>query len=199
MKCYFATQIYQKKIPFDLLDLKQEIELIRKSDDLGKNWSDLNYPGGYTSYSSLDQLHRMSSTFTELEQKINSHVTHFLKDLNYQVKVPRELGMTDCWVNIMPAGTQHTSHLHPRSVISGTFYVSVSPDASSIQFEDPRLGLFMNSPAVKAQAKPERSRFVSLTPKAGDVILFESWLKHGVPMNKSKLPRVSISFNYGWV
>lgn len=200
MKSYFATQIYQKKIPFDLPDLRAEIELIRKSDHAGLIWSELNYPMGYTSYGSLDQLHRLSSTFEKLQIKLDHHVAQFLKQLQYQATVKKDLGMTDCWVNIMPPGAQHTVHLHPRSVISGTFYVSVARDSSAIQFEDPRLGLFMNSPALKSAAKTVQSRFVSLQPQAGDVVLFESWLKHGVPVNKSKskTPRVSISFNYGW-
>ena len=199
MKSYFATQIYQKKIAFDLLDLKHEVNLIQKSDDLGQKWSKTNYAGGYTSYSSLDQLHKLSSTIEKLERKIDVHVNRFLKDLGYSAKVAEDLRMTDCWVNMMPAGTQHTGHIHPRSVISGTFYVLAGKDSSSIQFEDPRLGLFMNSPSVKTTAKTENRRFVSLQPKAGDLILFESWLKHSVPVNKSKQPRISISFNYGWV
>ncbi len=192
MKTYFATQIYQNKLAFDLKDLRHEIELIKKSDRLGQAWSKKNYHKGYTSYGSLDHLHRFSSTFENLEKKINIHVTKFLKQLKYTAKIGRELAMTDCWVNIMPSGALHYAHLHPRSVISGTFYVTSSSDASAIQFEDPRLGLFMNSPA-------NAERFVSLQPKSADIVLFESWLKHGVPINKSKEPRISISFNYAWL
>ena len=33
--------------------------------------------------------------------------------------------MTDCWVNVMPAGVVHSLHLHPTSFISGTYYVEV--------------------------------------------------------------------------
>lgn len=199
MKNYFSTVIYQKKISFDLQDLQQEINLIKNSDKMGQRWSKKNYPKGYTSYSSLDQLHRLSSTFQQLEKKINAHVTTYLKQLSYAVKVPKDLCMTECWVNIMPKGTQHTAHIHPRSVISGTFYVKTSSDSSAIQFEDPRLGLFMNSPSPQPNAVPEKARFVSLQPKSGDILLFESWLKHGVPMSLSAEPRISISFNYGWV
>jgi len=28
--------------------------------------------------------------------------------------------------------------------------------------------------------------------------LWESWLRHEVPANAAKTPRISISFNYGW-
>lgn len=198
MQSLFSTQIYQKKIRFDLPDLLSEIELIKKSDHAGRAWSRTNYTKGYTSYGSLDQLHKFSSTVRGLEQKINLHVNQYLKSLNYQASVGRALIMTDCWVNIMPAGAQHTSHIHPHSVISGVFYVSVPAKASAIKFEDPRLGLFMNAPLLKKNSRRSQLRFVNLQPKAGEIVLFESWLKHEVPTNQSKQPRVSLSFNYGW-
>jgi uncharacterized protein (TIGR02466 family) len=33
---------------------------------------------------------------------------------------------------------------------------------------------------------------------AGNVVLFESWLRHEVPPNPVAAERVSISFNYNW-
>ena len=198
MKTYFSTQIYQKKISFDLTDLVTEIQQIQTIDKAGKNWSKENYKKGYTSYGSMDQLHQMSSTFSNLQKKIDRHVSSYLKDLDYQSSL-KNLKMTNCWVNIMPKGAQHTGHIHPHSVISGTFYVSIPEGASAIKFEDPRLAQFMNAPLVKEKAKIFNRRFVSLQPNPGDVILFESWLKHEVPTNETTEPRISVSFNYGWV
>jgi uncharacterized protein (TIGR02466 family) len=40
--------------------------------------------------------------------------------------------------------------------------------------------------------------FVSLPAKAGDLVLFESWLRHEVPPARFSGERISISFNYGW-
>ena len=37
-----------------------------------KKWSSKNYPGGYTSYGSLDKIHQMSSTFMDLEAKLQA-------------------------------------------------------------------------------------------------------------------------------
>lgn len=199
MKNYFATGIYQQKQAFDLVDLLQEIELIKKSDKHGQAWSKEHYKYGYTSYSSLDKLHKFSSTFSLLEKKIDKHVAKFLKELHYQAQVSKNLHMTNCWVNVMPARAQHSAHIHPLSVLSGTYYVATPPKASAIKFEDPRLGLFMNAPAVQPKAPTAKARFVSLQPKPGELILFESWLKHEVPSNSSASPRISISFNYGWV
>ena len=193
----FVTQVYQSKIKADLRDLRNEVLQIEKADADGRKWSIKNYKNGYTSYGSWDQLHRMSSTFSELEKQINTHVYKYCKNLGYDVH-KNTLKMDTIWVNVMPPGAQHTAHIHPQSVISGTFYVDTPPASSAIKFEDPRLSFMMNAPSVSAKAHKDCQRFFSLNPRAGDLVLFESWLRHEVPVNQSKRPRISISFNYSW-
>lgn len=193
----FTTQVYQKKLAFDLQDLKLEIQQIQTADSSGQRWSKQNYRHGYTSYGSWDQMHKMSSTFESLRKKIDTHVEAYLKKLEYDVTL-KSLQMDSCWINVMQANTIHTAHIHPHAVISGTFYVDVPAKASAIKFEDPRLGFFMNAPIPKNNAKSSNQRFFSIQPQAGEVILFESWLKHEVPMHTGKQPRISVSFNYGW-
>jgi uncharacterized protein (TIGR02466 family) len=193
----FVTQVYQASLKTDLKDLKKEIFKIEKADVAGQKWSAINYKNGYTSYGSWDQLHQMSSTFSELEKQIKIHVVKYTKNLNYNLK-KNSLKIDSMWVNIMPEGALHTAHIHPHSVVSGTFYIDVPPKASAIKFEDPRLGLFMNAPLLKPNANSENMRFFTVQPSSGDLILFESWLKHEVPLNQSKKPRISLSFNYTW-
>lgn len=193
----FTTLVYQKKIAFDLEDLKIEIQQIMNADVSGLRWSKQNYRNGYTSYGSWDQMHKMSSTFEKLHKKIDAHVEAYLKKLDYDASL-KVLQMDSCWVNVMQANTIHTSHIHPHSVISGTFYVDVPLKGSVIKFEDPRLGFFMNAPVLKLSAKAQNQRFFSIQPTSGDLVLFESWLKHEVPLHTGKQPRISISFNYGW-
>ena len=91
----------------------------------------------------------------------------------------------------MPAGTAHTAHLHPTSFISGTCYVAVPRGAGALKFEDPRLSRQMATPPRRADA-PERFRsFVSVKAAAGDLVLFESWLRHEVPAARFAGERVS--------
>ncbi|HEY8271605.1 MAG TPA: TIGR02466 family protein, partial [Pseudobdellovibrionaceae bacterium] len=92
-----------------------------------------------------------------------------------------------------------TMHIHPLSVISGTYYVQTPKDCGSIKFEDPRMVGFMASPPRKENAQERNKRFVELKPQAGNVVLFESWMRHEVPQNKSDIERISISFNYDWI
>lgn len=200
----FATQIYHEKLVTSkpqttslLKDIKLECYQIQRMDIEGLKWSEKNYKNGYTSYSSQDQIHHLSSSFHDLEKKITKHVDKYLKRLEYNAKA-ENLKMTDFWVNIMGQNAIHTAHIHPHSVISGTFYVSKPQKSSGIQFQDPRLAQMMNAPFVKSEAQAHLQRFVTLYPEAGDVVLFESWLMHEVPLNISKEPRISVSFNYDW-
>ena len=153
MKTLFTTQVYQKKLNFDLKDLMSEIGLIQKSDTDGILWSNENYRNGYTSYGSLDKLHKLSSTFEKLEKKIDTQVDKYLKTLDYTVSTKQNLSMTNCWVNIMPSAATHAAHIHPQAVISGTFYVALPEGSSPLKFEDPRLGFMMNAPALKTSSK----------------------------------------------
>jgi hypothetical protein len=106
--------------------------------------------------------------------------------------------LEDIWINILPEGGIHTSHIHPHSVISGTTYVQVPPGAKSIKLEDPRHAMMMAAPARKKDAREELRAFVYPGPEEGDVLLWESWLRHEVPMNMDEDDRVSVSFNYRW-
>ncbi|MDG0816588.1 TIGR02466 family protein [Bdellovibrio svalbardensis] len=187
-------------------ELKQEAKTYSRIDEEGQLWSLKNYPGGYTSYGSIAQLHQASTTFELLEKEINKHVRKFVKHLEMDID-PKELKMSSCWINIMPAGVHHSMHIHPLSVISGTYYVQTPKGSSAIKFEDPRMASFMATPPRKANAKEANQRFISLQPAEGHLVLFESWLRHEVPGNQfdkaaggdTDKERISISFNYDWV
>jgi uncharacterized protein (TIGR02466 family) len=183
-------------------ELLAEIHQIRAIDDEGQAWSHRNYWGGYTSYSSssqsFDKLYRFSSTFADLEKKIRPHALRFAKALHWDLN-PRDLQISTFWVNVMPEGTTHSFHLHPLSVISGTFYVQVPKGSSGLQFEDPRLGLMMACPPRRPRTRDEQSAHFTLNPKEGDLVLFESWMKHQVPPQPVAQERISISFNYDWI
>ena len=199
---HFPTAVYCE--PLQKIGLKRinseiatECDQLCDFDDAGREWSEKNYPGGYTSYASMNQLHRFSSTFETLERKLAKHVKAYSKILDFDLK-GREVYMSDCWVNMMPPGTTHGLHLHPQSFISGTYYVQTPADCPGIKFEDPRLERFMAAPPRKAKTSPANETFVTYPAVAGNVVLFESWLRHEVPANQSDEERISISFNYAW-
>lgn len=172
--------------------------LFREMDREGKRWSKESYPQGYTSYSSISDLPRRSSDFGVLKDWIDARVAGFVKSLEFDLQ-GRKLQMSACWINIMGEHCSHAYHLHPLSTISGTFYLQAPKGCGSFKIEDPRLASFMAAPPKRTRASQEHQRFIAFEPKAGDLVLFESWLKHEVTPNRSKKDRISISFNYDWI
>lgn len=198
----FTSQIYQAKLlaPKAALfrDLVKEARQIQRADAEGARWSREQYPNGYTSYGSWDQLHRLSPNFEALKKKLDAHVRKYVKALAWDVS-PREIQMTRIWLNIMAPNTVHTMHIHPLSVVSGTVYLQLPVGASPLKFEDPRFNLFMGRPPVRAKASRERQSFLNFHPAPGDVLLFESWMRHEVPLHTGRGDRISVSFNYDWI
>ena len=201
-RALFPTYLYHEPLQRAGLlkfntELAEECHRIRDYDDAGQRWSKKNYPGGYTSYASLNQLHKISSTFGELERRITGHVRKFARHLDMDLR-GRTIFMTDFWVNIMPEHVAHSLHLHPLAFISGTYYVVTPKGCPGLKFEDPRLSKFMAAPPKVAKAKPVNRAHITYPATAGHVILFESWLRHEVAPNRSTEERISVSFNFNW-
>jgi uncharacterized protein (TIGR02466 family) len=177
--------------------LLRECRQLSIDDAAGRRWSAKSYPGGYTSYGSAHRMQRMSPTFGALERAIDRHVARFADSLELDL-AGRRLAMTDCWVNIMPRGTSHGLHLHPLATISGTYYVKTPPGCPGLKLEDPRLERMMAAPPRRAKAARKNRPWVVLPAVAGNVLLFESWLRHEVAANLAAAERISVSFNYNW-
>jgi uncharacterized protein (TIGR02466 family) len=178
-------------------ELEQACRTIAVQDRAGQAWCRKHGYAGYTSYASLDDLPLRSPEIAELVGHLDQHVKAFARELDLDLG-RRALSLDSIWINILDAGGAHAAHIHPHSVLSGTYYVAVPAGASAIKFEDPRLGLMMAAPPRKATARRQNRTFVSVAPKAGTLLLWESWLRHEVPPNRSRRQRISISFNYGW-
>ena len=198
----FPTRVYQARLRSRGLRalngrLLRECRQLRADDAAGRRWSARNYPGGYTSYASAHRMQQLSPTFAALARALDRHVASFARVLQMDLG-GRTLAMTDCWVNIMGRGAAHGLHLHPWSTISGTYYVAVPAGAPGLKFEDPRLERFMAAPPRMRSARRANQPWVTLGAHRGQVVLFESWLRHTVASNPHAAERVSISFNYSW-
>ena len=199
----FATDIYRASLGIDRAakalnaDLEEATRMLAEEDAAGRTWSATNGYDGYTSYSSLDDLPRRATCFAELAAKLEKHADAFATTLQLDLR-GKKLMLDNLWVNVLAPGGAHSGHVHPHCVLSGTYYVRVPDGASSIRFEDPRLAMMMAAPSPRADAEEDRRRFVHFQPAAGDLLLWESWLRHEVPANRARSERLSVSFNYRW-
>ncbi|MFZ2031466.1 MAG: TIGR02466 family protein [Vitreimonas sp.] len=195
----FVSKLYQATLADAVAlnrDLVKACRIIAADDKAGQRWSrERGYPG-YTSYASLNDLPARDPAFAALKRDLDKHVSAFAKALHFELGGKR-LKLDSIWINILEPGGVHTGHIHPTSVLSGTYYVDTPPGSSALKLEDPRLPMMMAAPPRSEEAPEAERTFVYVTPKAGEVLIWESFLRHEVPVNGAKKARMSVSFNYG--
>lgn len=195
----FVTQLYQARLPRGPAGrlnqaLAASAQAIAAEDEAGQGWSAENGYQGYTSYASLNDLAWRDPAFAELTALIAPHAAAFAKALDYDLG-GRRLAVDSLWINILNPGGAHTGHIHPHSVLSGTYYVAVPPGSGALKLEDPRLAMMMAAPPRRARARAHNRNFIYVEPKPGLLLLWESWLRHEVAPNRAAEPRISVSFN----
>ena len=138
------------------------------------------YPNGYTTYFSNENIPELDSFKDKLEALIDRG------------------RITAIWLNHMKTGGYHANHVHANSHFSGTFYVNEPQNAAKILFHNPHWSTYQFCiPPLSEEEKNDKynARYVHYAPKAGRILLWNSWLEHEVEVNNSIEPRLSISFN----
>jgi uncharacterized protein (TIGR02466 family) len=111
------------------------------------------------------------------------------------------------WANVSGAGDGNRAHGHPGAFWSGVYWVddggADADEALGGLFEmtDPRgLTPVMYAPNLRyaVDGCDDAGGARTLTPKAGMMILFPSWLVHAVTPYRGTRPRISIAFNFSY-
>ena len=167
----------------DIKKIKQDI-LKLKSKDKGRTVS--NY-GGWQSKAFYDVDKNLKSLFN----KINVIVESIEKKLCLSYKI--KLG--NYWHNVNGFGSFNRPHDHPKSVISGVYYISVPKNSGKIVFRQNNLN-FLSGEVLEYNLYNSTTWHVP--PQENLCVLFPSHLLHYVEPNLNKKERISISFNYGF-
>jgi len=195
VRSLFVTKLYEADLGSDLLaELAHSIRALASDDAAGQRWSDEHRYAGYTSYASLNDLPRRDPAFADLAKVLTRHATEFAKDCAFDLG--RKPKLDSLWVNLLRDSGHHSAHIHPHSILSGTLYVEVPSGSGAIRFEDPRLPLMMAAPRRDAEAGEDMQTFVTVEPRPGLLLLWESWLRHEVMPGRGRGERLSVSFNF---
>jgi uncharacterized protein (TIGR02466 family) len=192
----FVTQLYEAQVadPALLRDLAHSIRSLAEDDQAGRRWSrEHRYPG-YTSYASLNDLPRRDPAFGRLAKLLARHAAEFAQDCAFELR--RQPRVDSLWVNLLRSTGHHSAHIHPHSIISGTFYVEAPKGSGVIRFEDPRLPMMMAAPTRRADAAEQLRPFITIEPRPGLLLLWESGLRHEVLPGSGRAERLSVSFNF---
>jgi uncharacterized protein (TIGR02466 family) len=196
IKSLFSTLVYRASA--GSARLNREIEIAAHSladgDDTGRRWCAAHGYPGYTSYGSMENLAAHMQVFARLSRIIEKHAASFAKALHWDLRGLRPI-IDTMWVNLLSEGGSHSSHLHTNAVLSGTYYVTMPEGSGPIVFEDPRHAMMMAAPPRKKNAPPDMQTYVSEKAEPGVLLLWESWLRHEVPLNRAEGERISVSFN----
>jgi uncharacterized protein (TIGR02466 family) len=192
MRALFHTPLYEADLAIDLAELAHSIQTLSRDDGAGRRWAKEHGYKGYTSYASLSDLPRRDPVFADLAKALTRHAASFARDLAWEVK-PR---LDSLWVNLLKPGGHHSAHIHPHSILSGTVYVEVPEGSGAIRFEDPRLAMMMAAPTRRPDAPEPLRPFVTVHPRPGQLLLWESWLRHEVLPGTARGERLSVSFNF---
>jgi uncharacterized protein (TIGR02466 family) len=132
-------------------------------------------------------------------QELCSIVLEESADILDTLKIVRDSHyISAMWGNVSTGNHIHHKHIHPNSLLSGVFYVKTPEDCGLLAFSDPRPAFEMLQPDY-SEYNLYNSGKVTMQPKEGQLIFFNSALPHAVqrsenPTNRKQV-RISVPFN----
>lgn len=189
----FLIEAHYPRFAEEKESLVKRVYAIREEDEAGRRYSEQHYPNGYTSFQSRDQLFH-EPAFANLVRYLYECANEFGRQQYWDLN-RFELVMTQLFCNINSRNSYHRDHVHPYSQVSGVIHLQCPPGTSNINFNDPRTARWM-VPAPLSENRPENTLVYSLPPQEGKLLMFPSWLEHGVVQNRVEADRISMSYNF---
>jgi len=183
---WFETPIYFNFVSDDVIDEIQEsisntISNIKfkKRKDWGLGNHSLSDP---TFSENVIDSNNLGILKKEIEQHIHTYIKTFT---NHDYK----LHLISAWLTKTSPKESTTTHNHGDSDISGVYYFKTNTEDGSIFFLNPLPSLITSNFLAS-------NELVYYKPEVGKLLLFPSWLYHGVRSNDTEEERISLAFNY---
>ena len=129
-----------------------------------------------------------------LNHALSAHLNIYSKKLEI-----KPLKIVDLWININNYKDYNTIHMHPRSIISGVFYIKVPVNSGNLILINPSSDFMdscIDSENDLKNKNNKNSTQVVFEPKENLLVMFPSWINHMVDPNMNETEeRISISFN----
>jgi uncharacterized protein (TIGR02466 family) len=187
----FPTSIWRFSVPgHEALNRKllQLAEEERRRDPAG-----LRHRSSVLGWHSTDQLHRRPE-MAEFLAILQDNVAQV--GLAYRIDAEQvSLELATCWIIVNAKFASGAVHCHPNAFLSGAYYINAAENCGDIFFQDPRHAALMGACPV-TEHTPWTVRQISYRPAPGGMLIFSSWINHGVEPNLSAAPRVSLSFSF---
>ena len=177
----FETPIYwnradTSKVNKSIGNIIDEVDFIDSNEDLGHFSVSSN-----TFFSNILDTYNLKDVSGELDR----HIREYCDILEFKFN---SYSMVS-WFIKMNKGDYVHYHTHLPTEMSGIYYYKATGDDAKVVFECPHPMLDMSK--VYHCISPRWEHYA----ETGKVILFPSWLRHGVKTQKSNETRIGLSFN----
>ena len=190
-KPYWFTQI-----DLNINDLQEECYALRTEN-----------PGIRKSNRGENSYHSPNINNLDKKPTLKFLMQKILRCANLIHKNSREgtLELGNFWININSRGGFNLPHTHAGAVYSGVYYIKIPSDkkkSGNFSFYREMFESHLSSQACMGRFKdgynqsPYDQSIIPITPKEKMLILFPSWVAHGVDSNQTDEDRISLSFNF---
>lgn len=128
-------------------------------------------------------------------KKLFDYITFVCNEAAASIGLDKTLRVMESWVNINDTpGAFNLQHIH-GGVISGIFYVQIPKGSGNLYLSNPapiHLWEGLNNTLEKNEYSGETRE---VHPIEGTILMFPSYLPHGVGPNTSNVERISVAFN----
>ena len=189
MHLFFSTPVWINEINNSEninTELKNYIYKEKEKNPEGARKSNVN---GWHS----DEFDLKNENLKNFISEISKNIESAIKDMDWDLET-QIVKITSMWSIINNKDAFNEKHHHGNSALSAAYYVKAEQNAGNIVFYDPRQANVFHHPTSK-QVNSVNAQVQSVTPKAGTLILFPSYLEHKVNPNLSNEERIVISFN----
>ena len=180
----FSTPIYVARVD-NFNNIQQNIEKSLKTIDFSmiSGWGKTNYLSTNNFQDDIIEKYDIKPLFDEIKR----HIELYRKEIgNNSPKL--DFSMTSWFTKCEKDNFAHL-HNHGTADISGVYYYKTNGDDGNLYFHTPNPFLDTNDFYMHLGNQWEHKPF------DGKLILFPSWLMHGVRANQTNNTRISLSFN----
>lgn len=185
MNNIFNVNIYKEKLNIKNKPLIDYILKLKKQSEGRK----ISNPTGWQSLN-LDLNKLIFKNLIELIQQ------HFLKYIK-TIPLNNQFQISSMWANVNSYKDYNVAHTHGGSVISGVYYLKTFKDSGNLFFINPASEAieYLWEYCIEEYTQQNSPRW-TVPVEEGNLVLFPSWLKHGVEPNLNKKEdRISVAFN----
>ena len=125
----------------------------------------------------------------EFKNALAYHISQYTEGLGMQAEKAAAFKIQESWMTSTGRGEYSHIHNHHLSVdLSGVYYYKTTGDDGAIFFMNP-------CPMFTTFTLEHLNNSFIVTPQVGKLLLFPSWIEHGVHINNTEHERMSVSFN----